>query len=95
MFARTLTAAVTGVILGCAPSHAQEALVTYKTLSPEIALELANAALADCRLGLHRMRTRYFANDGQSEWAARARRSLKFCEMQIHSITASVGSAQH
>src|SRR5512139_1885981 len=23
-------------------------------------------------------------NDGQSEWAARARRSLKFCEMQIH-----------
>jgi tetratricopeptide (TPR) repeat protein len=26
----------------------------------------------------------YLANDGQSEWAARARRSLKFCEMQIH-----------
>jgi tetratricopeptide (TPR) repeat protein len=25
---------------------------------------------------------RYLANDAQSEWAARARRSLKFCEMQ-------------
>jgi tetratricopeptide (TPR) repeat protein len=27
---------------------------------------------------------RYLANDTQSEWAGRARRSLKFCEMQIH-----------
>ena len=27
---------------------------------------------------------RYLVNDGQSEWAARARRSLKFCEMQVH-----------
>ena len=27
---------------------------------------------------------RYLATDTQSEWAARARRSLKFCEMQIH-----------
>jgi tetratricopeptide (TPR) repeat protein len=26
---------------------------------------------------------RYLANDAQSEWAARARRSLKFCEMQM------------
>jgi hypothetical protein len=26
----------------------------------------------------------YLANDTQSEWAARARRSLKFCEMQMH-----------
>jgi len=25
----------------------------------------------------------YLANDAQSEWAARARRSLKFCEMQV------------
>jgi tetratricopeptide (TPR) repeat protein len=28
---------------------------------------------------------RYLANDAQSEWAARARRSLKFCEMQVRS----------
>jgi hypothetical protein len=28
---------------------------------------------------------RYLANkDGKSEWAARARRSLKFSEMQMH-----------
>src|SRR5262249_19386786 len=26
----------------------------------------------------------YLANDAESEWAARARRSLKFCEMQVH-----------
>jgi tetratricopeptide (TPR) repeat protein len=26
----------------------------------------------------------YLANDAQSEWAARARRCLKFCEMQMH-----------
>jgi tetratricopeptide (TPR) repeat protein len=29
---------------------------------------------------------RYLAFDGQSEWATRARRSLKFCEMQQHLI---------
>jgi tetratricopeptide (TPR) repeat protein len=27
---------------------------------------------------------RYLVNDAQSEWAARARRSLKFCEMEMH-----------
>jgi tetratricopeptide (TPR) repeat protein len=27
---------------------------------------------------------RYLANDARSEWAARARRSIKFCEMQVH-----------
>ena len=31
----------------------------------------------------------YLANGRQSEWAARARRSLKFCEIQIN-LTASV-----
>jgi len=28
----------------------------------------------------------YLAIDGQSEWATRARRSLKFCQMQRHLI---------
>jgi tetratricopeptide (TPR) repeat protein len=32
---------------------------------------------------------RYLASDCQSEWAARARRSLKFCEMQVHLITSA------
>jgi hypothetical protein len=31
------------------PSGAQEALVTYKSLSPELALDLARAALGECR----------------------------------------------
>jgi hypothetical protein len=29
---------------------------------------------------------RYLANDGESEWTARARRPLKFCEMQVYSL---------
>jgi len=33
---------------------------------------------------------RYLANESQSEWAARAHRSLKFCEMQMHLSAASV-----
>jgi len=49
MFARTRMAVVTVALLGCASSRAQEALVSYKTLSPEIALDLANVTLADCR----------------------------------------------
>jgi len=33
---------------------------------------------------------RYLANDTQSEWAARASRSLKFCEMQLRLSATSV-----
>jgi tetratricopeptide (TPR) repeat protein len=29
---------------------------------------------------------RYLASDCQTEWATRARRSLKFCEMQVHAM---------
>jgi tetratricopeptide (TPR) repeat protein len=32
---------------------------------------------------------RYLASDYQSEWAARARRSLKFCEIQINLIASA------
>jgi hypothetical protein len=32
---------------------------------------------------------RYLTSDGQSEWAARARRSLKFCEMQVNLIASA------
>ena len=34
---------------------------------------------------------RYLANDRASEWAARARRSLKFCEIQMNSLTCRPG----
>ncbi len=35
--------------LAACPADAQDALVTYKTMAPEVALDLARAALADCR----------------------------------------------
>jgi len=37
------------VLLNSTPSAAQDALVTYKSLAPGIALELAQAALTDCQ----------------------------------------------
>ena len=49
MIARALATALTVAILACAPAQAQDALVAYKSLSPEIALDLARAALASCR----------------------------------------------
>jgi hypothetical protein len=36
---------------------------------------------------------RYLATDHVSEWAARARRSLKFREIQVNSIACGSGSA--
>jgi uncharacterized protein GlcG (DUF336 family) len=49
MIARNLMAGLAVLLLACAPARAQEALVAYKTVSPEIALDLARAALTDCR----------------------------------------------
>lgn len=46
---RSLVLASAIVALTALPGHAQEALVTYKLLSPEIALDSARAALAECR----------------------------------------------
>ncbi|MEJ0076348.1 MAG: heme-binding protein [Alphaproteobacteria bacterium] len=37
------------LLLLAAPLRAQDALVTYKSLNPEVALELARAALSSCR----------------------------------------------
>ena len=36
-------------VIACRPASGQEALVTYRSLSPETALEIARAALEDCR----------------------------------------------
>ena len=41
--------AVCAAVVPAQPSTAQDALVTYKSLSPEIALDLARATLEDCR----------------------------------------------
>jgi len=37
------------LLLLAAPASAQDALVTYKSLSPEVALDLARATLSSCR----------------------------------------------
>ena len=41
--------AILALLLLALPAHAQDGLVTYKSLSPEVALDLARAALANCR----------------------------------------------
>jgi uncharacterized protein GlcG (DUF336 family) len=49
MISKTLMAGLIVAVMAPASVRAEEALVAYKTLSPEIALDLANAAMADCR----------------------------------------------
>src|SRR5690349_25150362 len=49
MIARTIGLAVGIVALLSMPARAQDALVTVKILSPELAVDLARAALGDCR----------------------------------------------
>ncbi len=55
--------------------------------APDYADAMFNLALLLQRGSRHKEAAeywrRYLANDAQSEWAARARRSLKFCEMQL------------
>jgi tetratricopeptide (TPR) repeat protein len=56
--------------------------------APDYADAMFNLALLLQRGSRHKEAAecwrQYLANDAQSEWAARACRSLKFCEMQIH-----------
>ncbi|MBM3733966.1 MAG: heme-binding protein [Acidimicrobiia bacterium] len=49
MTARTLAAALAVLTLCAAPAKAQDTFVNIKVLSPDLALELARATLADCR----------------------------------------------
>jgi uncharacterized protein GlcG (DUF336 family) len=49
MLARRLAIALGVAVLASASASAQEALVTYRTMSPEVALDLARAALASCQ----------------------------------------------
>ena len=49
MIVRKLVSALAVALSLVAPVRAQDALVTYKSLSPELALELARAALGECR----------------------------------------------
>src|SRR4249919_414816 len=44
-----IVSALAVALLLAAPARAQDALVTYKSLSPDLALDLARASLAECR----------------------------------------------
>jgi tetratricopeptide (TPR) repeat protein len=65
-----------------------ECLLSALRAAPDYADAMFNIAILLQRSNKHAEAAeywrRYLANDGQSEWAARARRSLKFCEMQVH-----------
>lgn len=50
-YRKTAAALVLAAGLGAAPAVGQEAIVTYKSLSPEAAVEAAQAALKACRDG--------------------------------------------
>jgi uncharacterized protein GlcG (DUF336 family) len=49
MLVRFAPAALAVTLVLTAPVAAQDALVTYKSMSPELALDLARAVLVDCR----------------------------------------------
>ena len=49
MLLRLSVPLATLMLLVTTPSRADDALVTYKSLSPELALDLARAALGECR----------------------------------------------
>ena len=64
-----------------------EGLRTALRVAPDYADAMFNLALLLQRKNQYGEATdywrRYLAADHQSEWSARARRSLKFCEMQV------------
>ncbi len=49
MIPRIFVTAFSGLLITCAAAPGQDALVAYRTMSPDVALDLARAALADCR----------------------------------------------
>jgi uncharacterized protein GlcG (DUF336 family) len=52
---RLLSALAVCAFAGSVQARAQESTVTHKSLSPEIALDLAQAALADCQRRGHQV----------------------------------------
>jgi tetratricopeptide (TPR) repeat protein len=75
---------------------AVECLRKVLLVAPDYIDAMFNLALLLQRKGGHAEAAdywrRYLASDRSSEWAARARRSLKFCEIQVNSIACGSGS---
>jgi tetratricopeptide (TPR) repeat protein len=69
-------------------SDAIECLRTALRIAPDYADAMFNLALLLQRRNQYAEAAeywrRYLAKDSQLEWAVRARRSLKFCDMQVH-----------
>jgi tetratricopeptide (TPR) repeat protein len=72
---------------------AVECFRTALRVAPDYADAIFNLALLLQRINQYAEAAnywrRYLASDCQSEWAARARRSLEFCEMQINLIASA------
>jgi tetratricopeptide (TPR) repeat protein len=68
-----------------------ECLRTALKVAPDYADAMFNLALLLQRTNQYAEAAdcwrRYLASDRQSEWASRARRSLKFCEMQVRLVS--------
>jgi predicted metal-dependent hydrolase len=69
-------------------AYRQGLLVPALRVAPDYADAMFNLALLLQRTNQYAEAAdywrRYLGSDCQSEWASRARRSLKFCEMQVH-----------
>jgi uncharacterized protein GlcG (DUF336 family) len=66
--------AMAGVVMASTiPGHAQDALVTYKTMSPNLALDLARATLADCQKRGYQVAVAVVDRFGQSQVMLRDR----------------------
>ena len=72
------------------PEAAVECLRKALLVAPDYIDAMFNLALLLQRKGEYAEAAdhwrRYLARDRASEWAARARRSLKFCEIQVNSL---------
>jgi hypothetical protein len=64
--------------------------VMRSPLRPSCGRQAQSISVLGHKLFFPLFRRHCLVNDTQSEWAARARRSLKFCEMQMHLSAASV-----
>src|SRR3954464_6766368 len=73
MNVRCLSVAAALLIASICPVRAEEGLVAYKSLGPELALDLARAALANCRTRGYQVAVAVFVRFGVTRVMLRAR----------------------